>query len=237
MAQRGRIRPRTLCIVQSFPPACLFHRSNAMNTPAIIAGPWLLAQLSEGPYVPPPLPAPPRLPHYLFENPWPGAVFLLVIAVLVLFIGNSRGRAREGALLAGLLALSAAGFIAASLLVTTERERLRDEMRRLIAATATADTEALAPLLASDVALNVLGRQFPEDKEGILGLVAAHVDRHGGGQTLGRVRVSADVAGMTDVGNRSWWRVTWRKGPDGRWTAVNIEGLQIDMVQAGMLPR
>lgn len=226
-----------------------------MSTPAVLAGPWLLAQLSEGPYVPPPLPAPPRLPHYLFENPWPAAIFLLVVAVLLLFIGNSRGRAREGALLAGLLAAIAGACIVASLLVTTERERLRAEMARLIAATATADTDALDPLLASDVALSVLGRQFPENKEGILGLVrrymgsevrvrehsltdvTAHVDRHGGGQTLGRVRVSADVAGMNDVGNRSWWRVTWRKGPDGGWSAVHIEGLQIDMVQAGMLPR
>ncbi|MBX3405281.1 MAG: hypothetical protein KF869_00850 [Phycisphaeraceae bacterium] len=226
-----------------------------MNTPAIIAGPWMLAQLSEGPYVPPPLPAPPRLAHSLFENPWPLAIFLLVVAVLLLFIGNSRGRAREGALLAGLFAAIAGACIAVSFLVTTERERLRVEMHRLIAATATADTEALAPMLASDVALNVLGRQFPEDKDGILGLVrrfmgsevrvrehalnevSAYVDGHGTGQTLGRVRVSADVAGMSDVGNRSWWRVTWRKGADGRWTAVNIEGLQIDMVQAGMIPR
>lgn len=226
-----------------------------MNTPAAFPGTWLLAQLGEGPYVPPPLPAPPRLAHYLFENPWPAAVFLLVVAALLLFVGNSRGRAREGALLAGALAALAAACIGLSFLVTTERERLVAEMRRLIAATATADTDALAPMLASDVSLTVLGRQFPEDKPGILALVrrymggevrvrehtltevTAHVDRLGAGQTLGRVRVSADVAGMSEVGNRSWWRVTWRKAGDGRWNAVHIEGLQIDMVQAGMLPR
>ena len=140
MAQRGRIRPRAVCIVQSVPPACLFHYNIAMNTPAIITGPWLLAQLSEGPYVPPALPAPPRLAHYLFENPWPLAIFLLVVAVLLLFIGTSRGRAREGALLAGAFAGIAAACIAVSFLVTTERERLRVAMRGLIAATATADT-------------------------------------------------------------------------------------------------
>lgn len=225
-----------------------------MNSIAAILGLLSLAQSSEGPYTPPPLPSPPRLAHWLLENPWPPAIGLAAFAVLAFFILNSRAQAKQGAVIALSLLAAAAACIAASFLVTTDRERLAAKTRELIAATATADLGTLGPMLASDVGLSVLERPAPQDKDGILGLVGrymgnevrirehstseltAHVDRLGTGKTLVRVRVTADVAGMSGASNRSWWRITWRKTPDGQWQVLHIEGLQIDFVRAGMLP-
>lgn len=225
-----------------------------MNALAALLGSLSLAQTSEGPYSPPPLPAPPRLAYWLFENPWPPVIALAAFAVVAFFIMNSRAQMRQGVLIAGGLLLVAAACILTSFLVTTDRERIAARTGELIAATAAADLRKLGPILASDIGLSVLERPAPQDKDGILDLVnrymgnevkvkqhsiselSAHVDRLGAGKTLVRVRVTADVAGMNDASNRSWWRISWRKTPDGEWQAVHIEGLQIDFVRAGMLP-
>jgi hypothetical protein len=225
-----------------------------MDQLAAIIGSLSLAQTSEGPYTPPALPAPPRLANWLFENPWPPAIGLLAFAVLAFFILNSRSQARQGAMIASGLLLAGVACIATAFAVTTDRERLATRTRELIAATATPDLGRLGPMLAGDVGLTVLGRPAPHDKEGILGLVgrsmsnevrvkehstsgiSAHVDRQGTGKTLVRVRVVADVVGMSDTPNRSWWRITWRKTAEGEWQAMHIEGLQIDFVREGMLP-
>ncbi len=226
-----------------------------MNAPAALLGPLSLAQTAEGPYFPPPLPSPPRLAHWLFENPWPPAIALAAFAVLVFFILNSRAQSRRGAIIAGCLLAVAAVCVVTAFLVTTDRERLAVRTRELIAATAAADVDSLGPMLAGDVSLNVLSVPFREEKAGILGLVtrymgnevrvrqctvseiSAHIDRQGTGKTLARVRVSVDAAGMNDMTNRSWWRITWRQNDRGEWTAMYIEGLQIDFVKADMLPR
>lgn len=225
-----------------------------MNPLAALLGPLSLAQVAEGPYSPPPLPAPPRLAHWLFENPWPPAIGLLAFAVLVFFIMNSRSQTKQGAMIAGGLIVTAAVCIVTSFAVTTDRERLAARTRELIAATATADLRELGPMLASDIGLSVLTRPAPQDKDGILGLVnrymgnevsvkqhavsevTAHIDRQGTGKTLARVRVTVDAAGMNDMTNRSWWRITWRKTAEGEWEAMHIEGLQIDFVKSGMIP-
>lgn len=226
------------------------HAAIGVLLPAVTT----FAQAGAGPYSPPPLPAPPVWERWLFENPWPLVIGLCAAAVVIFFISNARAGAARGVQLAMVLIALAAGSVLSSFLVTTERERLITQTERLIAATATADTPELAPMLASDVSLTVLDRPFSADKDGILGLVtrymggqirvkehstsgaSAHVTRSGNGQSLIRVRVVADAAGFSDTPNRSWWRITWRKNAEGEWTAVHIEGLQIDMVKGSMIP-
>lgn len=249
MAQHRALRPRGFH--RQFPHNRLgFGVQHSMNALLVVLGPLLVAQTTEGPFVPPPLPSPPRLAHWLFENPWPPSITLIALAVIVFVLLNARGQAKQGmGIGAGLLAIAAA-CIGTAFLVTTDRERVAARTVELIGATATADLAALRPLLASDVGLNVLGRPFPEEKEGILGMVGlymggsyrveqhtvsnitAHVDRLGSARTLARVRVEVD--GFT---NRSWWRITWRKNAQGEWEARHIDGLQIDMVKPSMLPR
>jgi hypothetical protein len=225
-----------------------------MNSLAVMLGQLSLAQAADGPYSPPPLPAPPRLAHWLFEVPWPPAIGLVAMAVLLFFILNSRAQAKQGGMIALGLLLVAAATIATSFLVKTEREHLADRTRELIRATAAADVRSLGDLLASDVGLSVLTKPFSGDKDEIRDLVnrymgneyplkdhstselSAHVDRLGGGKTLVRVRVVTDALGVNDLSNRSWWRITWRKNAAGQWEAMHIEGLQIDFVSEGMIP-
>jgi len=221
-----------------------------MNSLAALFGSFVLAQADRGPYVPPPLPTTPILERWLLENPWPPAISLAAAAVIVFYVMRSRSQARQGAIIAGVLILAAGICVLTSFVVTTDREKLADRTRSLIAATATANISDLRPLMASDIGLNVLGVPFRESKEGILGLVdqymgsqyrvqqhstsnlTAHVDRAGMGKTLVRVRVEVD--GMA---NRSWWRITWRSTAEGDWQAMHIEGLQIDMVRESMIRR
>ena len=225
-----------------------------MNSIAAMLGQLSLAQGADGPYSPPPLPAPPRLAHWLFENPWPPAIGLAAMAILLFFILNSRAQAKQGGIIALGLLLAAAATIATSFLVKTEREHLADRTRELIRATAAADLRSLGEMLASDVGLSVLTKPFSGDKDEILGLVnrymaneyalkehstselSAHIDRLGGGKTLVRVRVVTDALGVNDLTNRSWWRITWRKSTSGQWEAMHIEGLQIDLVNQHMIP-
>jgi len=232
-----------------------------MVTPVQLLVPLLFLQDATAPYTPPPLPPVPLLERWVLENPWPPVIGLAAAGVVVFFILNARGGggARQGALAAGALALVAALCVVTSFLVTTQREVLVQRTRELVAAAAQPDLRALAPMLAEDVGLRVLGRAYTEDKAGIVGLVdryigseyrvtrhsvpsvTAHTDDGGagsagaaGGRTLARVRVEVD--GMT---NRSWWRLTWRRSgvAAGEWTVVHIEGLQIDFVGSEQMPR
>lgn len=210
----------------------------------------VLGQLGGPQFVPPELPAPPILEKWFLESPWLPALALAAVAALLFFILRSRNQPRQAAMGAGVPLLIAAAMIVLSLLVTTEREELAARTKELISATAAADLDRLAPMLAEDVGLSLLGTARNETKSGILGLVqrypgsmfpveehsvheiTAHVDRAGGGRTICRARVV-----VQGVPNGSWWRVGWRKNAAGQWTAVHIEALHIGYVSSGDLPR
>lgn len=209
-----------------------------------------LAQLGGPQFVPPALAAPPVLERWFLESPWLPAIALAAVAALVFFILRSRGEGRRAVLGAAAPLLLATAMIVLSMLITTEREKLAARTEELISATAAADLDRLAPMLAEDVALSLLGSTRDETKSGILGLVqkypggmfpveehsvheiTAQVDRAGGGKTLCRARVV-----VQGVPNGSWWRIGWRKNAAGEWTAVHIEALHIGYVSSGDLPR
>jgi hypothetical protein len=195
---------------------------------------WVLGFLSEGP--PPPLPAAPALEHHLFESPGIGAGLLALVAVAIGATLVQRGRARVGiAVGAGLLAV-AGSWVGLATAVTTEREALNGASRELVVAVARADGSALQRILHPEAALAADGWMWTRrDRDGILALL----ERIPGGEmeagilaseavldgpNVGRVqlRVRTRAEGFLDI---AWWRLDWRREPNGYWRVARIERL------------
>ncbi|MEQ8845622.1 MAG: hypothetical protein RIB58_12285 [Phycisphaerales bacterium] len=197
-----------------------------------------------------PLPPAPLLERFLFEQPLLPVVVLGLLAGIAVFAFARSGKRGRGLAVGLVLALCAAGIYAAAAMVTTTRETLLQRSEALIAATAGADTRALAGLLTDDARLNADGdirRVVPptDDVQDILGRVEstlngrfrvlswsipdrqATVDGPNVGRTLLRVAVDVEGAGRTHY---SWWQLHWAQGPEGTWRCFEIEPLWIQFV-------
>ena len=202
---------------------------------------------------PPPLPPAPIFARLILESPIPTALVLIVAAIVGFLILNQRGRFRAGSLLAAALGLAAAIVLVLGSTVVTERERLTHTSEQLVDAVATANIAAVDRLLSDDVRmfsrLGVGEVSTPPEglgKQAILDLISrliggawaikehsvlesqATLDAPTLGRTQIRVRVVTENYG---VPNASWWRLDWRKAPDGAWRIIQIEPL--DMGNAG----
>lgn len=203
--------------------------------------PTLFAQSGFGlidPPAPPPLPRPPFFEHYLFENPWP-LVVLLAVAGAVCFL-RLRGTGKNtGALVAaGCLLVCALGAWLLAGSVETGREAIARKTEELVAGAARADVSALDALLSEDLSLfrpgggESLGKaetleRVRRDLGGFYKIgnwavldVQSMTDSPRTGVTQARVRVTLEAAGFPNI---SWWKIDWRKGPDGEWRAVTID--------------
>ncbi|MEQ8769058.1 MAG: hypothetical protein RIB60_00960 [Phycisphaerales bacterium] len=224
------------------------HFSNARTALLALAAaaPTALAQgLSDlGPDLPP-LPEPPFHEHYLFENPWPAAAALVLIALTAAFALNRAGRGKPAliTLLAGVVLTGC--VIASGMLIRTDRERVADACRTLVAATSDADGAALRRMLHENVratssfasptgreqVVSIVERQLPT--AGIRNARVPEVNAALSGIDMAttQVRVVAD----TEYGSPgSWWRVDWIRDPNAPadhptegWRATHIELLWI----------
>lgn len=214
--------------------------------PRPLALPLLLAQFGDAGSVPE-LPRPPFLEHTLFESPLPLVGLLFLAGVVAFFMLNSTGRAKQGLIAAGSASALALGTLLIASLVTTTRETLQARTTALVHAAATADTTALAPLLADDVRLVLwdqtaaLGRPRTLDlvnqytgtlyklREHSITRTTASVDGRNAARTLARVRVRTEAT-LYDIPIGSTWRIDWRLENDNSWRATAITCLQIDGV-------
>lgn len=202
---------------------------------------------------PPPLPDPPVLEMYLFENPYPLAIGLLVIgfAAHTLLRRGSAGRGEPGPgsyAPLSIAVLGALGVYLASVLVTTHGERVKQRSLELVDAVATADTASVRGLLAEDAILSPgegLGRipsatdraQIIDAVERSIGpvvrvrehtvrSVTASIDGPDYARTQLMVRVTVESALFT-APNGSWWRLHWRLenpgDPEPDWRVIQIE--------------
>lgn len=197
-----------------------------------------------------PLPSPPLLERFLFEQPLLPVVVLAVLAIVAAIAFARLGQRRRGLLVAGVLAVLAGGVYATAFMVTTQRERLLEQTEALIGATATLDSAALQRLLTDDARLPTSGdiaRVQPsvDGRDEIIDLAElrlrgqtqisdwrirdrqATIDGPNVARTLIRVGVDGDTFSRTHY---SWWRLDWEKGADGQWRCYTIDPRWIQFV-------
>lgn len=193
-----------------------------------------------------PLASPPLLPRLFLEQPLPVVLLLVVLAVAAFVVLNGRSKARQGMLGGAALVAAAAGVWLLARFVQTDREAIMAQTGRLVGSTVRSDTAAMDRILAADARL-FPGVRIPMvdvptqgwDKAGILKLAPENVSRWQveeaavlemqgrlDGPTSGRTQVRVRTL-VSRVPVISWWRITWRQGPDGAWTASAIEPLEI----------
>lgn len=99
---------------------------------------------------PPPLPQPPALERYLFEQPWLPLGVLVLVGLVSFFALSHRGQPRKGGIIAGVCLVLAGGLVALATFVNTPRERARVATDVLITAVATGDGATIRRELTPD---------------------------------------------------------------------------------------
>lgn len=203
-------------------------------------GPLSFLELPE----PTPLPGSPSLTRLLFENPLPLTLILLVAALVLYVVFNSRAKFKQGLVAAGVCVLAAGGVWITAALVQTEHEKLRAAARELVDAVATSDVDALEDLLGPDARLSSVPTLGEISKNAIIEAVSANlgpgksfeveehsiqeiqtaVDGPRSGRVQLRVRVQVKQMGYPNI---SWWALGFSRGDDGTWRVVSIRALAI----------
>ncbi len=186
------------------------------------------------------LPAPPAIEHWALERPLPLVGALVLGGIIGCMLGVRRGQARTGVwVLAASIALAGGVLLLASM-VTTQREQMGDETRRLIERAAASDDLAVEEILAGNVVLVSDGAMASFGKDDLLRIVrgfhefrisdwdqklrGASLDGPGTGRTEVLVRARSEYAGGMLV--PSVWQLTWRRSGEG-WRVSRIECLSI----------
>lgn len=185
---------------------------------------------------------PPLWQEWLFENPWPLVIVLIVLAVVLRLMATRSRRPRGyrfnyaalGALLAAL------GVYLLTVFVETDRERLVDRTRQLVAATAPLDTAAIDALIARGAVVTgpagetwVLYDDIRPELERAVGRhgIARHALRSLAADVVSSVRGRSLLSLSTttdDLGLpiRTQWLITWRKEGDGTWRVIELQWLE-----------
>lgn len=221
------------------PPACFMAAGRA-------ASPMRTAQ--NQPAALPPLPEAPLLERVFLEEPWPALLLVGLAGAIGVAVFWRRGRGGPALLAGAGAAVLGLGIWVLAAAVTTLRERLAEQTRALVAATATGDSATVRALLLESASLGVLGTRGNFDKARILRLVEtdlqgpwrvvshrvvstqATLDGPSAGRTRVRVRVEPEA---TRVPVGSWWLLEWRMDAAGEWRVSSIRCEQIDGVPAG----
>ncbi len=184
----------------------------------------------------------------LFENPWILAGLLAIGAISLFVVFNNRRKLRLGAAFAGVFALGAITVMLLAMLVTTDREQVKNLSRELIAAVADADAQPVEQILspfATLVAEGALRSELSRDE--ILDRIR-DASSNGGAYDGQGTRVAADeyrireirvgiqsstaarsqvnvviTPSITSFPTGTWWELDWDKLPDGSWKARRIE--------------
>lgn len=169
-----------------------------------------------------PLPGPPLLDRLLYEMPWPSAIALVVVGIIVFTALNRSGRARlGGGILVGTIVL-ASGNVLLATFVTTPRETVTARSRELVHAVATVNSSAILAIVHPDGQLKEPVRGTRLDREQILHRVREAIPPLGinsarvvesqaaiDGANVARTQVRVAVDSGT-VPPYSWWRLHWR---------------------------
>lgn len=186
----------------------------------------------------PPLPSPPPIAHFLLENPIPGVALLVLIAVVLFLILNSRGKIKPAIASAALLIALAGALFAVATLIETDREIIKARTRELVAAVARVDRSGMHEVMSEDITPHVTKVRRDATRDELIARVEEYVGGVYGatghdildlqaamygprvGRTQTRVRVSSPLGTVP-----SWWRIDWQLENDGVWRASRIECL------------
>lgn len=193
---------------------------------AVTAGPLVLASVVE---------------RLLFENPWPLIGGVILAGAIAIAVFNRRGATRPAVAVIASTVVFAAGVWLLARMVTTDRERIRDQTLALVDAVAKVDEPVLASLLADDLSLylkvgsaateNSLDRAATIDRArrtlgGPYRLKEWHVSDQDIVVSLPNATSTLNVVVIPEAAGlpvHSAWRVDWRRMPDGSWRAFAIE--------------
>jgi hypothetical protein len=199
----------------------------------------------------PPLPSPPFLQHYLFEEPWPAAGLLLVAALGAAWWLRRQNQPRRAALAALTGAALTAVVLALGALVTTEREVLAARTRDAVEAAARVDEPALRDLAFESVTASVPGVSLPAGRDDLIATarryltdhtplkshrvraVSATLDGPNVARTQALVQIELAAGGKFidgPIGTR--WELRWRRDPlpdggFGPWRVSSVHALQL----------
>jgi ketosteroid isomerase-like protein len=178
--------------------------------------------------------------NLLFENPWPLVMALVATAAVLRLVGfrNRRPALTYAAMGAVLLAV---GVYVLSAVVTTDRERIMERTRALVAATAPLDLAVLDDVLAPGafvsgpdgsawveyervrVELQDVVQRYQPAEHSIRDLQAEAGETRG--VSVIDLRTSAG-AGGAGLPVRTVWRLHWRKEGDGQWRVAELQWLE-----------
>ncbi|HYE60839.1 MAG TPA: DUF4440 domain-containing protein [Phycisphaerales bacterium] len=189
-------------------------------TPLLLAAP-ALAQARLDAEAPTPLNPPNPLIHYTLENPWPLAILLIVVA-LILYFSLSARDPKKARRLAPIPLLLAIACIGAGYAITTAREQVRNLTKALVTSVATGDGPAVDRALTPSARLFSPATPAGMDKDQIinrvqtmlgpngvvrvddLAVLEAQVDASSKDRALVQVKVRVTAQGTPVI---SWWRL------------------------------
>ena len=206
------------------------------------------------------LDSPPLFANLLFEAPWPLMAALVIVSVAFSFAARQK---RSKPLLAVSVAalLLSAGVYVLAMSVTTEREKLLNSTRELIASTSPLDSQKLDRLI--DPSATVSGpdgtawltyEQIGPRLKSVVGRFGVQSQRvrdlqaltHEGDWGESSVLVRTEASGAGGMPINTGWYLTWQKsvspgaGADsgGTWRVVDIRWMRFNgqEVSRGMLP-
>jgi len=180
---------------------------------------------------------PPFLEHLLFENPWPAAIALGVVGLVLLWIGRRRGQKKPMMVGAAAVVLAVA-VVVAGRVVTTDREALIAQTKKLVAAATDGDVATFKAMLDPRATVTDSAGVVCWEFKGILdrlGTVRARVaaqhfksiavqtQQGRFGRTYLVLRTTASQSEQHII---THWLITWAKSPDGTWQVKNAQWLQ-----------
>ncbi len=200
-----------------------------------------LAQLSVlEPKVPPPLPDPPALAHYLLESPLIVISVLLAAAVVAHMAMSSRKPVRARQVGAGLIALALCVW-AVAFFVETPREKAISLTKQLVADVASGNTKGVDAALAPKAALYTDLRPEGQPKDFILSKVDMFFGPKGlypiqdhalleaqayiATPSLAQVQMKVRVTSKDGFPTLSWWQLDMAPKPGAGWEVTGIKYL------------
>ena len=218
----------TIVALCTFSPVCLAQIANLVDVPD-----------------PPPLPTPGLLERFVFVNPLPLAVGLILAWLVIGLLARARQSVKHQRIAASIamvvFCLGIAVYVAGRL-ITTPRERMMQTTRALVAAVAKADVQTVRSSLTPDCMLSYFDAPMGIPVQAILSRVqeqftasgafaledyniraiSAIEDRDG----FGRVQVKVWAKAKSGFPVNSWWSIDYTREGD-EWKASAIQGISM----------
>lgn len=178
------------------------------------------------------LPKGPALERWLYEQPVPTMVVLVVMGLIGAYTLRQAGKYKASPIPVIAGAVLAVGVWSLASAVETSRETIKQSTRAFVDAMTSEDYSSARALLDRDVLLSAAGSEYPIDVDSLASLsreIPKHIDAHNlrkisaslDGENVGRTRfditISADGTPIP-----MGWEVGWHR-VGGEWRIVRIE--------------